>query len=97
MREVVNALIDVRAGCRWRAIAKDLAARRTEKDSFIRWNHDGTRDRIPMRLREIVERKSPKSSSFLRGLPDILKDNLGMALPILIGGSVGFFGFYLTP
>jgi transposase len=52
-REVVNALIDVRTGCRWRAIAKDLAARRTGKDAFIRWNHDGTRDRIPKRFREM--------------------------------------------
>jgi transposase len=53
MREVVNARIDVRTGCRWRAIAKDLAARRTGKDAFIRWILDGTRDRIPMRLRDM--------------------------------------------
>ncbi len=43
MREGVNALIDVLStGGRWRAIAKDairkdLAARRTVKDDFIRW------------------------------------------------------------
>lgn len=39
---------------------------------------------------------SPKNGSFLRGLLDILKDNLGTALPILVG-ILGFFGFYLTP
>jgi len=57
MREGVNALIDVRTGSPRRAIAKDLAARRTVKDDFIRWNDDGTRDRIhPARS---VKRRAP--------------------------------------
>jgi transposase len=41
---VVNPRIDVSSiGCRWRAIPKDLAARRTATDALIRWNDDGTR------------------------------------------------------
>jgi hypothetical protein len=34
MREVVNALIEVRTGGQWRAIRKDLAARRTANNAL---------------------------------------------------------------
>ena len=47
LREVVNGLMYVLStGCQWRAIPKDLPARSTVSDYFLRWDYDGTLDRI---------------------------------------------------
>jgi transposase len=47
LREVVNGLMYfLSAGCQWRAIPKDLAARSTVYDLFDRWSWDETLERI---------------------------------------------------
>jgi len=47
VREVVNAVMYVLStGCQWRAIPKDLPPRSTVSGYFLRWEHDGTLDRI---------------------------------------------------
>ncbi|MFZ0497257.1 MAG: hypothetical protein WAM10_16935, partial [Methylocella sp.] len=73
MRKGVNAPIAVRPGCRWRAIAKDVAARHTVKDDVIRWNHHGTRDRIhPARAakcREPPQRHTRETAGSVRSAP----------------------------
>ena len=47
LREVVNGLLDVLGtGCQWRAIPKDLPPRSTLHGYFLRWEWDGTLERI---------------------------------------------------
>ena len=47
LREVVNGMMYILGtGCQWRAIPKDLAARRPVYDYFDRWSWDGTLERI---------------------------------------------------
>ena len=47
LREVVNGLLYVLGtGCQWRAIPKDLPPRSTLHGYFLRWEWDGTLERI---------------------------------------------------
>ncbi len=47
MREIVNGLMYILStGCQWRAIPKELGARSTIHDFFVRWDYDGTLNRI---------------------------------------------------
>jgi len=46
-REIVNGIMYILStGCQWAAIPTDLPARSTVNDYFLRWQHDGTLDRI---------------------------------------------------
>jgi transposase len=46
-REIVNGLMYVLStGCQWAALPKDLPPRSTVNAYFLRWDHDGTLDRI---------------------------------------------------
>ena len=70
IREVVDAPIDVlRTGGQWRAIREDLAARRAAKDDFIRWNDDGTLDRIhharSVKCRELAQRDAGETAGIM--------------------------------
>ena len=47
VREVVNGLMYILGtGCQWAAIPKDLPARSTLHDYFVRWDQDGTLGRL---------------------------------------------------
>jgi transposase len=47
VREVVNGLMFILStGCQWRAMPKDLPPRSTVNRYFLRWDYDGTLDRI---------------------------------------------------
>jgi transposase len=47
VREVINGIMYVLStGCQWAAIPKDLPARSTVNDYWLRWDHDGTMGRI---------------------------------------------------
>ena len=70
MREVVNSLMYILStGCQWRAIPKDLAARSTVNDYFIRWDYDGTLDRIHYALyvqcRDQAEREASPTAAII--------------------------------
>jgi transposase len=61
MRNVVDGLrFILSTGCQWRAFPKDLAPRSTVHGFFLRWQYDGTLDRIHLALyvkcRELAER-----------------------------------------
>ena len=70
MREVVNGLMYILStGCQWRAIPKDLAPRSTVNDYFLRWDYDGTLDRIHhtlyVRCREQAEREVSPTAAII--------------------------------
>ena len=47
VREVVNGMMYLLStGCQWRYIPKDLPPRSTVHDYFVRWDDDGTMERI---------------------------------------------------
>ena len=47
VREVVNAIMYLLStGCQWRYIPKDLPPRSTVHDYFVRWDDDGTLEKI---------------------------------------------------
>jgi transposase len=47
VREVVNGLMYILGtGCQWAGIPKDLPARSTLHDYFVRWDQDGTLGRL---------------------------------------------------
>ena len=69
-REVVNGLMYVlSAGCRWRAIPKDLPPRSTAHDYLELWSWDGTLDRIHVSLyvkcREAALREASPTAAIL--------------------------------
>ena len=46
-RAVVNGVMFILStGCQWASLPKDLPPRSTVNDYFLRWDHDGTLDRI---------------------------------------------------
>lgn len=47
IREVINGVMYIlSAGCQWRAIPKDLPPRSTVHEYLVRWDDDGTLERI---------------------------------------------------
>ncbi len=47
VREVVNCLMYILGtGCQWAALPRDLPARSTVNDYFLRWQHDRTLERL---------------------------------------------------
>jgi transposase len=47
LREVVNGVMYMlSAGCQWRALPKDLPPRSTVHEYLVRWDDDGTLERI---------------------------------------------------
>jgi len=70
LREVVNGLMYILStGCQWRAIPKDLAPRSTVNDYFIRWDYDGTLDRIHhtlyVKCRELADRDASPTAAII--------------------------------
>jgi transposase len=69
-REAANGLMYILStGCQWRAIPKDLAARRTIYDYFDRWSWDGTLERIHhalyVKCREQVSREASPTAGII--------------------------------
>jgi transposase len=70
VREVVNgAMYILSTGCQWRAIPKDLPPRSTIHDYLVRWDEDGTLDRIHhtlyVKCRELVEREASPTAAII--------------------------------
>ena len=70
MRNVVDGLMFILStGCQWRAIPKDLAPRSTVHGFFLRWQYDGTLDRIHQALyvkcRELAEREASPTAAVI--------------------------------
>jgi transposase len=63
-REVVNGLMYVLStGCQWAALPKDLPPRSTVNAYFLRWDHDGTLDRIHHALYVQCREKAGREAS----------------------------------
>ena len=63
VREVVNAIMYLLStGCQWRYIPKDLPPRSTVHDYFVRWDDDGTLEKIHhalyVKCREMMGREA---------------------------------------
>jgi transposase len=70
VREVVNgAMYILSTGCQWRAIPKDLPPRSTIHDYLVRWDEDGTLDRIHhalyVKCREMAEREASPTAAII--------------------------------
>ncbi len=70
LRKVVNGLMYILStGCQWRAIPKDLAPRSTVNRYFLRWQWDGTLDRLHHELyvkcRELFEREASPTAAII--------------------------------
>ena len=64
LREVLNAVFYVLGtGCQWRALPKDLPARSTVHDYFVRWQCDGTLGRLHHALYEQARERAGKEAS----------------------------------
>jgi transposase len=69
-RELVNGLMYILStGCQWRAIPKDLPPRSTVNYYFLRWDYDGTLDRIHetlyVKCRELAARNAIPSAAII--------------------------------
>jgi len=69
-REIVNGLMYILStGCQWAALPKDLPPRSTVNDYFLRWDHDGTLERIHhalyVRCREKAEREASPTAAII--------------------------------
>src|SRR6202142_4360874 len=69
-RAVVNGLMYILStGCQWAALPKDLPPRSTVNDYFLRWDEDGTLDRIHHALyvqcRELAERTASPTAAII--------------------------------
>jgi transposase len=63
-REIVNGLMYILStGCQWAALPKDLPPRSTVNDYFLRWDHDGTLERIHRALYVKCREKAGRESS----------------------------------
>jgi transposase len=71
IREVVNGVMYILStGCQWAALPKDLPPpRSTVNDYFLRWDHDGTLDRIHhalyIRCRERARREASPTAAII--------------------------------
>ncbi len=70
LREVVNgAMYILSTGCQWRAIPKDLPPRSTIHDYLVRWDNDGTLNRIHhtlyVKCRELAEREASPTAAII--------------------------------
>ena len=64
LREVVNGLLYVLGtGCQWRAIPKDLPPRSTLHGYFMRWEWDGTLNRIHHALYVLCREQAGREAS----------------------------------
>ena len=64
LREVVNGLLYILGtGCQWRAIPKDLPPRSTLHGYFMRWEWDGTLERIHHALYVQCREKAGREAS----------------------------------
>jgi len=69
-REIVNGLMYILStGCQWASLPKDLPARSTVNDYFLRWDYDGTLGRIHhalyVRCREQAERETSPTAAII--------------------------------
>ena len=72
MREVVNGLMYVLStGCQWAAIPKDLPARSTVNDYFLRWQHDRTLGRLHHALYVQCRERAGREASPTTGIIDM--------------------------
>jgi transposase len=63
-REIVNGLMYILStGCQWAALPKDLPPRSTVNDYFLRWDHDGTLERIHHALYVKCREKAGREAS----------------------------------
>jgi transposase len=70
VREVINGVMYIlSAGCQWAAIPKDLPPRSTVNAYFLRWDEDGTLDRIHNALyvlcRELAGREPSPTAAII--------------------------------
>ncbi len=70
VRQVVNGVMYILStGCQWGALPKDLPPRSTVNDYFLRWEHDGTLDRLHHWLyvlcRELAGREASPSVAII--------------------------------
>jgi transposase len=68
--EIVNGLMYILStGCQWAALPKDLPPRSTVNAYFLRWDHDGTLDRIHgalyVQCRELAGRKASPTAAII--------------------------------
>jgi len=69
-REIANGLMYILStGCQWASLPKDLPARSTVNDYFLRWDEDGTLDRIHHALyvlcRELAGRDASPTAAII--------------------------------
>jgi transposase len=69
-RDVVNGLMYIlSAGCQWAMIPKDLPPKSTLNGCFLRWDYDGTLDRIHhalyVRCRELADREASPTAAII--------------------------------
>jgi transposase len=69
-REIVNGVMYILStGCQWASLPKDLPARSTVNDYFLRWDEDGTLDRIHHALyvlcRELAGRDASPTAAII--------------------------------
>ncbi len=70
-REVVNGLMYILGtGCQWAALPKDLPARSTVNDYFLRWQHDRTLDRLHHALYVQCREQAGREASPTAGIID---------------------------
>jgi transposase len=70
VREVVNGLMYILStGCQWASLPKDLPPRSTVNDYFVRWDYDGTLDRIHHALyvqcRKLAEHEASPTAAII--------------------------------
>jgi len=70
VRQVVNGVMYILStGCQWGALPKDLPPRSTVNGYFLRWEHDGTLDRLHHSLyvlcRELAGREASPSVAII--------------------------------
>lgn len=71
VRAVVNGLMYVLStGCQWAALPKDLPPRSTVNDYFLRWDYDGTLDRLHHALYVACREQAGREASPTAGIID---------------------------
>jgi len=71
VREVVNGVMYILStGCQWAALPKDLPARSTTNDYFLRWQHDRTLQRIHHTLYVQCRERAGREASPTAGIID---------------------------
>jgi transposase len=71
VRAVVNGVMYLLStGCQWAALPKDLPPRSTVNDYFLRWDYDGTLDRLHHALYVACREQAGREASPTAGIID---------------------------